>query len=55
MHGKFVKVKCRKCNNEQNIFSKPAGEVKCLVCGDVLAKNTGGECDFSSDVLQILG
>lgn len=55
MVGKFAKVKCRKCNNEQNVFNKPASEVKCLVCGATLAKNTGGECDFSADVLQVLG
>ena len=54
MSGRFVKVKCPKCNNEQNIFSKPATVVKCLVCEDVLAKNTGGECSVSATVIQIL-
>jgi small subunit ribosomal protein S27e len=42
MVGEFVKVKCE-CKNEQVIFSKPAGKVKCLVCGAVLADNTGGK------------
>ena len=42
MTGEFVKVKCE-CKNEQVIFSKPAGQVKCLVCGAVLAENTGGK------------
>lgn len=38
----FVKAKCAKCKNEQMIFGKPATEVKCLVCGEVLAKPGGG-------------
>ena len=40
--SKFLNVKCQDCGNEQVIFSKPAGVVKCLVCGEVLAENTGG-------------
>ncbi len=43
MVGSFLRVKCKKCNNEQNVFSKPAGPVKCLVCGAVLLENTGGK------------
>ena len=29
---KFVRVKCPKCNNEQNIFSNVTTKVVCLVC-----------------------
>ncbi len=43
MTGEFIKVKCTDCKNEQVIFSKPSAEVKCLVCGAVLADNTGGK------------
>lgn len=39
----FLKVRCKKCKNEQIIFSKPAAVVKCLVCGAVFAEPTGGE------------
>ena len=53
MVGSFVKVKCRKCNNEQNLFSKVSTEVKCLVCGEIIAKPSGGSCDFTKcDVLD---
>jgi small subunit ribosomal protein S27e len=52
MPGKFVKVKCEECKNEQVIFSKPAGEVKCLVCGTVLAENTGGKGKISAKVIK---
>ncbi|VVB59191.1 30S ribosomal protein S27e [uncultured archaeon] len=39
----FLKVKCEKCNNEQKIFSRASTVVKCLVCGEVLAKPVGGK------------
>lgn len=42
MASKFLKVKCE-CKNEQIIFEKPAGNVTCLVCGEVLAEPTGGK------------
>ena len=42
MTSKFVKVKCEKCKNEQMVFEKAASQVKCLVCGEVLAEPTGG-------------
>jgi small subunit ribosomal protein S27e len=42
MTSKFIKVKCEKCKNEQMVFEKAASQVKCLVCGEVLAEPTGG-------------
>ena len=52
--GKFLKVKCAKCNNEQNIYSKASIEVKCLVCQETLAKNTGGVSQIDTKVLRVL-
>ena len=49
----FYKVKC-KCRNEQIIFSKPAVEVKCLVCGEVLARPTGGEGEIVAEIIEEL-
>jgi small subunit ribosomal protein S27e len=40
--SRFLKVKCKKCRNEQIVFNKAATVVKCLVCGSVLAEPTGG-------------
>ncbi|MBU3904806.1 MAG: 30S ribosomal protein S27e [Nanoarchaeota archaeon] len=54
MTTKFLKVVCSKCNNEQIIFNKPSSEVKCLVCGDVLAESTGGKGRIKSKVLQVM-
>ena len=54
MTGDFIKVKCKECKNEQVIFSKPASEVKCLVCGAVLAKNAGGSAEIKASVIKNL-
>lgn len=39
----FIHVRCTKCKNEQDIFKKASSQVKCLVCGAVLATPTGGK------------
>jgi small subunit ribosomal protein S27e len=49
MVSKFLHVKCDKCKNEQVIFERPSSVVKCLVCGEVLAKPTGGKAHISSE------
>lgn len=51
MASEFVKVKCEKCKNEQIIFERPAGVVKCLVCEEVLAEPTGGKAMIKAKVL----
>ncbi len=43
MTSGFIKAKCEKCKNEQMIFERPAMEVRCLVCGEVLSKPSGGK------------
>jgi len=52
--SRFIKVRCAKCKNEQIIFGKPATEVKCLVCGETLAKPTGGKGDIKARILEVL-
>ena len=52
--SKFVKVKCDKCKNEQVIFEKASSVVKCLVCGNVLAKPTGGKANILSKTIETL-
>ncbi len=54
MASKFVKVKCEKCKNEQTIFERASTEVKCLVCGEVLAEPTGGKAMIKAKVLSVL-
>ena len=52
--SKFIKIRCPKCKNEQIIFEKASSEVKCLVCGEVLAKSTGGKAKITVNVLETL-
>ncbi len=43
MGSYFMKVKCKKCGNEQIIFSHATLEVKCLKCGALLSEPRGGK------------
>lgn len=52
--SKFIKVRCNKCKNEQNIFNKASSSVACLVCGENLAKSTGGKAEITARVLEEL-
>ena len=56
MTGKFLQVKCAKCNNEQNVYSKASNDIKCLVCNEVLGTSTGSAVEFSdkAEVLKAL-
>ena len=42
MVGRFIKVKCAACGNEQVIYGNASLPVKCNVCGVQLTKPTGG-------------
>jgi small subunit ribosomal protein S27e len=52
--SKFIKVRCEKCKNEQVIFNKAATEVKCLVCGEVLAQPSASVAKLKAGVLEVL-
>ncbi|MCF7872361.1 30S ribosomal protein S27e [Candidatus Woesearchaeota archaeon] len=53
-NSKFIKVRCSKCKNEQVIFGKAASQVKCLVCGTVLANPSGGKTGVEARILEVL-
>jgi small subunit ribosomal protein S27e len=53
--SKFIKIRCPKCKNEQIMFGKCSTEVKCLVCGKVLASPGGGKSRVKARVLEVLG
>jgi small subunit ribosomal protein S27e len=52
--SKFVKVRCPGCKNEQVIFGKAASDVKCVVCGKLIAKSTGGKTAIRARILEVL-
>ncbi|MEM2143660.1 MAG: 30S ribosomal protein S27e [Candidatus Thorarchaeota archaeon] len=41
--SRFLRVKCLDCDNEQIIFGCASTEVKCLKCGKLLARPSGGK------------
>jgi len=53
--SKFARVVCKKCKNEQVIFTKIATVVKCSNCGEILAEPTGGEAIIKGKVLETFG
>ena len=43
MAGRFIRVLCLKCRSEQIIFDRASTIVKCLNCGQIIARPTGGK------------
>jgi len=52
--NKFLRVKCTKCKNEQNVFERATMKVKCLVCGELLAEPTGGKVKIHGKVMEVI-
>lgn len=53
--SKFLRLRCEKCKNEQITFSKPSSDIRCLVCGAVLARPTGGIGEvLDSKIVEVL-
>lgn len=54
MASNFIKIKCRKCKNQQIIFEKPAMDVRCLVCDEIVAKSTGGRANIKTQIIGVV-
>jgi small subunit ribosomal protein S27e len=52
MAGSYYRVACPDCGNEQIVFGKAASVVNCAVCGSTLATPTGGEAEFTGEVVE---
>ena len=50
-----VEVVCPKCKNEQIIFNKTSKNVTCVVCGNILAENTGGMSKIKAKIVKVHG
>lgn len=48
----FIKVKCKACNNQQNIFSAISRTVNCNVCGAVLATPTSNHSKIEGEIVK---
>ena len=49
--SKFIRIKCPDCGNEQVVFDHATTNVKCNVCGSILAAPTGGMVDIKGEVV----
>jgi len=54
MAGSFIRVACPDCENEQVVFGKTSTTVACAVCGQTLARPTGGEAEIEGEVLEVV-
>ena len=50
----FLRVKCPKCANEQQIFSNAVNKITCNVCGETLAEPSGGRARINGEVVAVL-
>lgn len=52
--SKFIKVRCKDCENEQVLFNKASTVVSCHICGSKLAVPKGGKAEIKSEVLEVI-
>ena len=53
--GKFVRVSCRDCGNEQVIFERACTKISCNICGATLTQPAGGKAKLvSAAVVEVL-
>ncbi|MFP4545684.1 MAG: 30S ribosomal protein S27e [Methanomassiliicoccales archaeon] len=54
VEGKFIRLKCPDCGNEQISFNKPAMTVTCHVCGSTLIKPRGGVGELRGEMIEVV-
>ena len=54
MAGKFIRVECPDCGNEQIVFERASTVVGCAVCGSTLAEPTSGKASLSGEVVDVV-
>jgi len=52
--SKFIKVRCKDCENEQVLFNKASTEVSCHICGSKLAVPAGGKAIIKGEILEVI-
>ncbi|MGM5483615.1 MAG: 30S ribosomal protein S27e [Nanobdellota archaeon] len=48
----FVKIRCENCKKEQVIYMNASTPVKCLICGEEVAKPTGGKAKILAKIIK---
>ena len=54
LESRFIKVRCKDCENEQVLFNKTSTVVSCHICGSKIAIPTGGKADIKGEVLEVI-
>ena len=52
--SRFIKVRCRDCENEQVLFNKASTAVSCHICGSKLAVPHGGKATIKGEILEVI-
>ena len=52
--GRFVKVICFRCGNNQIVYGKASTNVKCFKCNKLLVKSSGGKTKIKTLVSEVL-
>ena len=52
--SRFIKVRCRDCENEQVLFDSASNEVLCHICGSKLAIPAGGKAKIKGENLEVI-
>ncbi len=52
--SKFIKVRCKDCENEQVLFNKASTVVSCHICGSRLAVPAGGKAQIKGEILEYI-
>ena len=52
--SKFIKVRCKDCENEQVLFNKAGIAVSCHICGSKLAIPRGGKAEIKGEILEVI-
>jgi small subunit ribosomal protein S27e len=52
--SRFIKVRCKDCENEQVLFNKASTVVSCHICGSKLAVPSGGKSFIKAEILEVI-
>jgi len=52
--GKFLKIACPRCQNEQMIYGKSSTKIKCDFCNKLLVKTTGGKTKVKAKIKEVI-
>ncbi len=52
MPGRFLRIACDGCGNEQVVYSHSSTSVRCSVCGRTLVKPRGGKAEIFGTIKE---